>query len=153
MPRRSGTVVTARASPREQDPLDARGPAGRGGWRAAELLDEAVVATASADAALRAEGVRGELEDGPRVVVEPAHERRVELIGHGGLLEQFAHGGEVLEVVVVEMVDEARRARDHRARALVLGVERAQGVRRDPRAHVRGETGLVRAQVRGEDLA
>ena len=46
-----------------------------------ELLDQPVVAAAAAHAALRAERVGGELEDGPRVVVETPHERRVDLVG------------------------------------------------------------------------
>src|SRR3712207_9418588 len=49
---------------------------------AAELLDQAVVAPAAADAALGAQRVRGELEHRARVVVEAADERRVDLVGH-----------------------------------------------------------------------
>ena len=70
-----------RCSPRgEQHPLDPGRPADAGRRRAAELLDQAVVAAAAADARLRAERVAGELEHRARVVVEPAHERRVELV-------------------------------------------------------------------------
>ena len=44
----------------------------------AEQLDQAVVAAAAADRALRALLRRRYLEDGARVVVEAAHEARVE---------------------------------------------------------------------------
>ena len=49
-------------------------PDGRRG-RAAELLDQSVVAPAPSHSGLRAERVGGELEHGPRVVVQAAHQR------------------------------------------------------------------------------
>ena len=67
----------------------------------AELLDEAVVAPAAADAALRAERVARELEDRARVVVQPAHERVVDLVGQLDGVEQRADLREVLGVLGV----------------------------------------------------
>ena len=48
-------------------------------WRATEGFDEAVVATAAAEGVLRGvEGAALELEDGAAVVVEPAHQFRLD---------------------------------------------------------------------------
>ena len=124
-----------------------------GGRCALDFLDQAVVAAAAADAALRSERVGGELEHGPRVVVEAAHERRIDLVGDLRDIEQLAHLREVLGVVVVEVVEQPRRARHHAPGALVIGVERAQRVQLDPAAHLLGEARLVRAQVRLQQLA
>ena len=74
-------------------------PAHAGRRRAAEQLDEPVVAPAAADARLRAERVGGELEDRARVVVEAAHERAVELVVDAGGVEPRADLGEVLAVL------------------------------------------------------
>ena len=71
--RRRGLV---RQRARQQDPLDARRPAHARRRRAADLLDQPVVAPAAADARLRAEVGGRELEHGARVVVQAAHERR-----------------------------------------------------------------------------
>ena len=113
---------------REQHALDSRRPADAGRRRPAEHLHEAVIATTAADSALRSERIGGQLEDGSRVVVEPTHERRVELIGDLRDVEQLAHGGEVLGVLCAEVIEEPRRTLHHALRALVLGVKGAQGV-------------------------
>ena len=74
---------------REQDPLDPRRPAAAGGRRAAERLDQAVVAPAAAERPrLGVERLGLELEHGARVVVETADQRPVELVGDAGLVEQ-----------------------------------------------------------------
>ena len=66
---------------REQEPLDPGAEAERRRRRPADLLDQAVVAAAAADRRLRAVLGADELEGRARVVVEPAHERRHELVG------------------------------------------------------------------------
>ena len=48
---------------------------------AAELLEQAVVAAAAADRALRAEAVGDPLEHGEVVVVEAAHQARIDAVG------------------------------------------------------------------------
>ncbi len=88
----------------QHDPLDAGRPAHARRGRPAELLDEAVIASTAADTALRAERVGGELEHGPGVVVETAHERRVELVGDAGDVEQLADLREVLGVLWAEVL-------------------------------------------------
>ncbi len=60
------------------DALEPERPADGRRIAAPELRDEAVVAPPRADGALRAEPVRDPLEDGARVIVEPADETRVQ---------------------------------------------------------------------------
>ena len=50
-----------------------------------------------------------------------------------------AHLGEMVEVVLVQVVEQQRRGPHHLARAGVVGVEGAQRVQLDPRAHLRRE--------------
>ena len=61
----------------EDDPFDAGAEADARRRLATQQLDQAVVASAGADGALAAFFLRLELEDGARVVVEPAHQPRV----------------------------------------------------------------------------
>ena len=89
----------------KQDPLDARRPAHARSRRAAQLLDQAVVAAAAAERRLRPQALGLELEHRARVVVEPAHERGIDLVGHPGLVEQRPHLGEVLRVLRGQPVD------------------------------------------------
>ena len=140
-------VGDRRRSRGQQDPLDAGRPADAGRGRPAELLDQAVVAAAAAEAAWAPELVALELEHRARVVVEPAHQRRVDLVLDAGLVEQRAHLGEVLGVLGVEAVEQRGRLRHHRAGARVVGVERAQRVEVEPRADVVGQLALAGAQV------
>ena len=132
---------------RQQHPLDARRPAHARGRRAAQLLDQAVVAAAAAERRLGAEALGLELEHRARVVVEPAHERGVDLVRHPGPVEQRPHLGEVLGVVGASRSTQARRLRHHRLGAGVVGVERAQRVLLEPRAHLLRQLALARAQV------
>src|SRR6476659_3110343 len=83
----------------QQDALDSRCPADRRRRRPAELLDQPVVATATAYLGLGAEPVADEGEDRPRVVVEAANEGRVDRVLDAGRLEQRPDLGEVLGVV------------------------------------------------------
>ena len=83
--RRAKNTSIARRRPRsrprpraEEQPLDPGAEADSRRRRAADLLDETVVAPAAANRVLRAEGLADELERRTRVVVEPAHERRHE---------------------------------------------------------------------------
>ncbi len=66
----------------EEHPLDPDAEADARGGRAAQHLDQAVVAAAAADGVLGGvDGPRGELEGGPGVVVEPPHQAVVEHVG------------------------------------------------------------------------
>ena len=80
--RRLGRRGDARRLEREQHPIEPEPEADARRRPAAEQLDEPVVAPAAADRGLlarrRPAGI--DLERGPRVVVEPAHEPRLELV-------------------------------------------------------------------------
>src|SRR5690606_33642747 len=64
------------------DALDAERPTDGGRLAATELRDEPVVAAARTYGALRAELVGDPLEDGTRIVVETAHEPRIQREAH-----------------------------------------------------------------------
>ena len=96
-PRASSSTTIATSSrfgcrrvDQHRQPLDPRRPADRGGVRAAELFDQAVVAAAGEDGALRAELVGDEFERGVAVIIEPAHEVRGEFVGDPGGVEPGA---------------------------------------------------------------
>src|SRR6202043_3118543 len=101
---RRGTRLTdLRRLAGQQDPLDPRGPAHpRRGW-AAQLLDEAVISSSAADAALGSKRVGGELEHRPCVVVQAPHQRRIDLVWNVRCVEQRAYLSEVLRVLIAEM--------------------------------------------------
>ena len=149
--------VTGRArgplAGRQQHPLEAGGPAHAGRRRAAEQLDEAVVAPAARHAGLRAQRVGGELEDRARVVVDAAHERAVELPVDPGHAQARADLVEVLAILGAERVQQQRRVAHDLLGAGVLGVEGAQRVEVDAVAHVGAEAVGVLAQVGREALA
>ena len=116
---------------RDQEPLDPGAEAERGRRRPADLLDQAVVAAAAADRRLRAVLRADELEGRARVVVEPAHEGRDELVGDAVRVEVAANRGEVLAALVAERLADRGRLREHLPHVRRLGgevVERAQRI-------------------------
>ena len=83
-----------------------------------------------------------------RVVVEAADERRVELVGDPGIVEQGADRGEVLGVVIVQAVEQDRRVAHHLASAAGRSASKARsGLRSIRLADLLGQLVLVRAQV------
>ena len=82
---------------------------------------------------------------GMAVVVQPAHQPRIELIGDTQRLEPAGHGGEEIAALLVQIFTEARRLGDQRAVALVLGIEDAQRIALQPLAAVGGELLLMAA--------
>ena len=99
-------------------------------WRrlAAKLLDQAVVSAACADGALGAELVGDPLENGQIVVIQSAHQSRVDAIGNAGLLEQRLHAAEMLEGGLAKEIDQLRRTLDEFLHVRILAVENAQRV-------------------------
>ncbi len=132
---------------RQGDALEAAAPAHAGRGRAADLLDEPVVAAAAADAALRAEAVGLELEGGARVVVEAAHQAEVEVRLQTRPLHEPQDRVEVPATVGAQVVDEARRLVEHGAAALDLAVEGAQRIEVEPFEALAAELALSPAQV------
>ena len=141
------TSVTSgcRRVDQHRQPLDPRRPADRRGVRAAELFDQAVVAAAGEDGALRAKLVGDEFERGVAVIIEPAHEARGEFVGDPGGVEPGADRGE--EVLGLGGQDHRRGAVGERAVARVLAVEDAQRVLVEPRLAVLAEIGAVRGEM------
>ena len=137
-------VLVARG---EQDPLHPGGEADAGHVRAAELLGQQVVAAAAGHAGLGAERVARELEHRARVVVEAAHERRVDLVLDARRVEHRRDLVEVLLVLGLDAVEQPRRVLHHALGAAVVGVERAQRVGVDAAAHLVGQLVLVLLQV------
>ena len=81
---------------RDQRAVEAEGEADAGRRRAAERLDETVVATAATERVLgRVERAAGELERGAPVVVEAAHERGVDRERDAEAVEAVLHRVEV----------------------------------------------------------
>src|SRR6185437_16978615 len=75
----------------------------------AQLPHQTVVAPAAADARLRAEAVVHELKRGLRVVVEPAHEMRVQRVVHPQRIEVSTHGGKVISTLGTKVIDHQGR--------------------------------------------
>ncbi|CAB4719223.1 unannotated protein [freshwater metagenome] len=81
----------------EQGPVDAEREADARGARAAEVLDQTVIATAAANSVLRRlERRTDELERGLAVVVETPHERRTDLVRDGKMVKTRKDAGKVL---------------------------------------------------------
>ncbi len=144
----------------QQHAFDPHAPADRGRALAAELLEHAVVAAAAADGALRAEAIGHPLEDGQVVVVETAHQSRIDAIAEPGGIEHGADGGEMAERLGAEEVHQPRRAVGDRLHRRVLAVEDAQriAVQAAPRIlverigvllQVRDQPGAMRAALVG----
>ena len=86
------------------DPLHARGEADGRGRLSAQLRNQAVVAAARANRILRAERIGDPLEHGPRIIVQPAHQPRIDLIGNAHGLEGGAQRREVLPRLLVQVI-------------------------------------------------
>ena len=145
---------------REEQPLDPGPEPDRGGRRAAYLLDDVVVAAAAADRALGSDRLVHELEGRARVVVEPAHERRLELVADAVRVEVAAHGVEVLAARVAQRLADLGRVGERRLHVRVLHVEDTQRRRRSLLARlgvqlvlVLVEPGVQALEVGGAALA
>ena len=109
----SGKTPSASQARRMRSMPEAEADAGRR-W-AAEVFDQAVVATAAPDGVLRRlERGRGELERGARVVVEAADEARIDLVRDAGRVETVSDAGEVRPAVVAEPVEHDAAPRSSR---------------------------------------
>ena len=100
--------------------------------RAADLLDQVVVAAAARDRRVLVVHRPDELPGRARVVVEPAHERRDELVVDARRVEVGADRGEVLDARVAERLADLRRGLEQLPRRRALDVEDAQRARRAP---------------------
>lgn len=96
--------------------------------RTADLFDEAVIAAAAADCALRSERWILNLESGIRIVVEPAHELRVDGVGDPKSCEVGFQSFELLVATLTEIVRDDRRTDSCRFAALFLAVEKTKRI-------------------------
>src|SRR5204862_4297136 len=129
---------------------DPRRPTDARGLRAAELLHQPVVAPAAAERALGAQLGALELEHGPRVVVEPAYERPVDLVRLTGGVEQGAHLREMVGVLRVDAVEQPRRVGERRLGPWVVRVERPERIAVEAGPHIVRKEVLAGAQVLAE---
>ena len=83
--RRVGARVEAGRVQRQREAIDADREAGPRNRRAAQSLDQAVVAAARRHCALRADRGRDDLEGGARIVVQAAHQARIDHVRHAGV--------------------------------------------------------------------
>ena len=134
---------------RQQHPLEAHPEPDPRDVRPAEHLGQPVVpAAAEQRRVLRREVGAHELERGPRVVVEPAHERRRRRPAIPASFRPAWTPLEVLAARVAEAVGDPRRLGRDRPARLVLAVEDAQRVVLEPIAVLVGEPVAVLAEVR-----
>src|SRR5207253_4853293 len=96
---------------------------------ATEQLDEAVISTAASERRLLPPDARGiDLEGRPRVVVETAHETRIQPVPDAERVEMGADSGEMCRAGLAEEVGDPRRVGvelDHRRFLRVEQAERA----------------------------
>src|SRR5574340_1391762 len=78
---RRGIDVPLRSLQEQDHALDAHAEAAGGGRPASELFEQSVVASPAGNGTLRAEPIGDELEHRAVVVIEPAHEARVDRVG------------------------------------------------------------------------
>ncbi len=114
---------------REQEPLESGAEPDAGRFPSADRLDEPVVAAAPADGGVDVLLRPDELEGGARVVVEAAHERRVEDVVDAVRVEVRPDCFEVLAAFVAERVADLRRVGEGREDLLVLDVEDLEDAR------------------------
>ena len=126
--RRNRQRFVALILPQRQQAFDAHGEAtGRRGL-AAELRNQAVIAAAGANRALGAQLIGDPFEHGQVVVVEPAHQARIDARMNARILENGLHAFEMLERVLAQIVHQLGRGLDQRLHVRILGVEDAQRI-------------------------
>ena len=108
--------------------FEAHGPTDCRSIPAAQLSDQSIVASAGADGALGAQAVGHPFEDGTRVVIQAAHEPRVDPVLHPGIVQQLRQALEVRCRAVVEITAQHRRPGDQLPEAGILAVEDSKRV-------------------------
>ena len=122
--------------------------------RSAEVLHEAVVATASTERVLRrVECSALVLEDRTAVVVEATHEPRFDGERDAERRQPALHDGEVLGGGVGVEVGDAGGGGDRRAVVRALGVEDAKRVACQRLATLGRQIGLLEVRTEGSDIA
>ena len=143
MLRRAGRHAGLRE--REDDAVEPEREADARRRLAAQQLDQAVIAAAAAERRLLAlDALAVELERGPRVVVEAAHEPWRQPVGDAQRVEVGAGRPRSGRAGVAQVVGDGRSRGDELGQVGVLGVEQPQGVRGQALALDADESVLVR---------
>src|SRR5690606_4265774 len=95
---------------------------------ATELLDQAIVTAAGTDGTLGTELVGGPLEHGFAVVIETAHQRRIDRITQANTIEQLPQCGKMLLRLVVQIIRQHWRIDEQFTRSGILAVENSQRI-------------------------
>src|SRR5690606_16986976 len=95
---------------------------------AAQLLNQAVVAAAGTDSTLGAETIGNPFENRQAVVVQPAHQTRVDHIGYTGSIQQAAQALEVCAGIIAQIIGQFRCIHQQRLGIRVLAVEYPQRI-------------------------
>ena len=95
---------------------------------AADLLDQPVITAAGADGALRAEARGHPLEHGAVVIIQAAHQARIDLERHVMPPEDVLHCGKVLQRVVFQLVHQLRCRSYQLLHRRILAVQDAQWI-------------------------
>src|SRR3984957_6408098 len=135
------------------DPLLPHGPADPRRTGTPQLGHQAVVASPGAYRALRTERVRGPLENGAGVVVEPAHQMRFDMILDAGAAQLSAYGLEMRPRLRIEGVEQQRRSGDEALHVRILAFEYSQRIAPEPPFAVLIQRRLVGAEISGELIA
>ncbi len=113
-----------------------------GSGRAAQHLGKPVVAPAADHRVLGAQRAAGNLKRRPRVVVEPAHQARRNLIGKAARLKFARDAVEMLAALGVEVVDDLGQLLDDRLVRFHFAIEHAQRVGVRAALAIRAHRGL-----------
>src|SRR6266568_332382 len=124
---------------RENQAIFADGEADALRRRAAEQLNQAVVAATATHSILRTKPLRGDFKRRAHVVVKAADEAPVFMVFHGAQAELMFHRGVMCRAVLAEMVADTRQLFDDRLLLLDLRVEDAQRIGLDAPLAVRPE--------------
>src|ERR687892_2367301 len=89
----------------KRQPLDSHRKTDARNSRSAQLLNETIVASASADGILRAQLIAGPFESRATVVIETANQAGIENVGNLGLGQQTLHGIKVLTALSAETLE------------------------------------------------
>ena len=112
----------------QHDALHAHGKAAGRRDLAAQLLDQPVVAPSAGYRSLRSQASRDPLEHRAVVVIEAAHQARIDHEAYTGRVEQCLQRCEVLTSGIVEIVGQFRRGFHQLLETGILAVQRAQRI-------------------------
>ena len=120
----------------EQNPFDPGRPANRRRGRAAELVDQSVISSTATDFGLCSQPVADEREDGPRVVVEPANQGRIDRVLDRGRSEESFYLFKMRGILFVQVLEQSRSFSHHRPGSFMVRIEGPQRIDLDSLAHV-----------------